>query len=205
MSPFDAEIMALWALSAELEGDDSGADHGYRAALALRDEEAGPPPDPHEGLARLAAYGGARPVQALSAERGAQPIWLITDAASELRGEAPVSGPHVALMALGLVPDGKADNGSAASGGEAPGRPTVHLFFRDGEGLRAFALLPGSLRCESAVAAAAAIGKGPLVAGEATRARIDLDRAEELRRASAPPSGQRDAREREAREGAGKD
>ena len=65
LSPFDSEIMALWALLAELDGRDADADRGYRAALALRDEEASPPPDPHEGLARLAAYGEARPVVAL--------------------------------------------------------------------------------------------------------------------------------------------
>ena len=80
--------------------------------------------------------------------------------------------------------DGRSGNGGAAAAG---GEPAAHLFLRDGEGPRAFALLPGSLRAESAAAAAAAIGAGPLVAGEATRARIDLDRVEELRRTAAPP------------------
>ncbi len=102
MSPLDAEIMALWALLAELDGDDDDADRGYRAALALRDEEAVSPPDPHEGLARLAAYGSTRPVAALRAERAAAPLWLVSDAATELRGPAPVDGPHVVVMALGL-------------------------------------------------------------------------------------------------------
>ncbi len=69
LSPLDSEIMALWSLLAELDGNDTDADRGYRAALALRDEEACPPPEPHEGLARLAAYGSARPCAALSPAR----------------------------------------------------------------------------------------------------------------------------------------
>ncbi len=136
--PCDSEIMALWALSAELDGNDAGADRAYRAALALRDDEANPPPDPHEGLARLAAYGGARPVAALDAARAGQPLWLVTDPATELRagpdGEGPPGGdPVVVVMALGLVAD-------------APGR---RVFFRDGGGPRAFALIAGALRPDS--------------------------------------------------------
>jgi DNA-binding response OmpR family regulator len=125
MSPFDSEIMALQALLAELEGKDAEADHGYRAALALRDEEACPPPDPHEGLARLAAYGAARPVAALSPERAAQPFWIVSDPATELRARAAGGGapavdprqPHVVVMGLGLTADG-------------PGT----VFFREGSG-----------------------------------------------------------------------
>ncbi len=196
MSPVDAEIMALWALIAELDGEDTTADHASRAALALRDEEAGPPPDPHEGLARLAAYAagvGARPVTALRPERAAEPLWLISDPATELRGEAPVQGPHVAVMALGLIAGAPFQDGSAPILGDARERPPTgapaQLFLRDGEGPRAFALLAGSLRAESAASAAAALGAGPLVAGEATRPRLDLDRVAELRRSPAPAPG----------------
>jgi DNA-binding response OmpR family regulator len=163
MSPFDAEVMALWALLAELDGDDARADHGYRAALALRTEEATPAPDPHEGLARLAAYDGAGPVAALSPARAGQPLWLVADPATELRGPPPAEGPLVVVMGLGV--------GAGAAG---------KAFFRDGDGPCAFALLSGTLRPE--VIAAAALGKGPLVAAEPTQAILDLARADELRR-----------------------
>ncbi len=48
-SPLDAEAMALRALLAELEGRDADADRGYRAAIALRQDEDAAPPDPFEG------------------------------------------------------------------------------------------------------------------------------------------------------------
>jgi DNA-binding response OmpR family regulator len=169
MSPFDAEIMALWALLAELDGHDADADHGYRAALALRDEEAGPPPEPHEGLARLAAYAGARPEVALLSERSREPLWLVSDPVAELRPGAlpPVSGPHVVVMALGLTTAAK---------------PPGALFFRDGkDSPRAFALMAGALRPETVAAVLAGLGSGPLVAAEPTRGRLDLARVEELR------------------------
>ena len=168
MSPFDAEIMALWALLAELDGDDAAADHGYRAALALRDEEAAPAPDPHDGLARLAAYEGARPVAALSPDRAGQPLWLVTDPVAELRaGTAPAEGPIVVVLGLGL-------------GAEAPGT----VLFRDGGGPRAFALLRGALRSEAVAAALAGLGPGPIVAAEPTAACLDLARIDALRRAA---------------------
>jgi DNA-binding response OmpR family regulator len=163
MSPFDAEVMALWALLAELDGDDPCADHVYRAALALRTEEATPAPDPHEGLARLAAYEGARPVAALAPGRSGQPLWLVADPVVELRGPAPVEGPLVVVIGLGV-------------GSGAPAK----AFFRDGDGPRAFALLAGTLLPETV--AAAALGQGPLVAAESTRSILDLARTDELRR-----------------------
>jgi hypothetical protein len=166
LSPFDTEVMALWALLAELDGRGDDAGRGYRAALALRNEETAPPPDPHEGLARLAAYGGARPVAALSPERASQPIWLVADPVAELRSgaPAPVAGPVVALVPLGLTAEG----------------PAV-LFFRDGGGPRAFALLAGALRPEVSAAALAKIGTGPLVASATAASVVDLARIEELR------------------------
>lgn len=164
-SPFDAEIMALWALAAELDGHDDDAGRGYRAALALRHDEDTPPPDPHEGLARLDAYAGARPAPSLRPERAGAPLWLVADPARELALGAPSGeGPHVVVMALGL-------------GGDGPGA----LFFRDGDGPRAFALLSGALRAESAAAALARLGRGPIVAAEATRSRLDVARIEALR------------------------
>jgi DNA-binding response OmpR family regulator len=170
MSPLDAEIMALWALLAELDGNDRDADRGYRAALALRDDEASSPPDPHEGLARLAAYGGQRPATALGPERASVPLWLVSDAATELRGPAPVEGPHVVVMALGL---------------QGPGpRPAGAVFFREGDGKAAFALLADALRPESVAPVLARLGTGALVTTEATRARLDLARIEALRGAA---------------------
>ncbi len=67
-------------------------------------------------------------------------------------------------MALGLVAD--------AQGA---------LFFRDGEGPRAVALIAGALRPDALAAVLAGLGSGPLVASEPTRARLDLARIEELR------------------------
>jgi CheY-like chemotaxis protein len=163
-SPLDAEPVGLAALVAELEGRDADADRGYRAALALRQDEASPAPDPYEGLARLAAYGDARPAVALAPRRAGQPLWLVTDPAQELKGVAPSGpGPHVAVMALGIAAEGSG------------------VFLRDGEGPRAFALLAGPARPDAVAAALARLGGGPLVASEATRAAVDLGRIEELR------------------------
>jgi DNA-binding response OmpR family regulator len=172
LSPFDAELMALRALLAELDGDDDDADRGYRAALALRDDEADSPPDPHEGLARLAAYAGARPVAALGPARGSEPLWLVSDPVTELRDPAPTAGPHVVVMALGLH--------GTASGPRPPGA----VFFRDGDGEAAFALLADALRPETVAAVLDRLGTGPLVATEATRARLDLARIDALRGAA---------------------
>ncbi len=185
-SPFDAEIMGLQALLAELSGRDSDADHGYRAALALRDEEACAAPDPHEGLARLAAYGDARPVPALRPGRAGQPLLVVSDAA-ELRepqatGAAGVSGPHVVVTSLGV------------GGGEKGA-----VFVRDGDGARAFLLLASSLRAESVAGALATlgpVGAGELYAAPATRERIDLARVRSLREGPPKPNG---ARSRDAR------
>ncbi len=164
-SPLDAEAMALRALLAELEGRDADADRGYRAAIALRQDEDAAPPDPFEGLARLAAYGGARPTTCLPDHRKSQGIWVVTDPVRELR-EGPPGGaaPGIVLLSLGL-----------ATGG--PGA----LFFRDGPGARAFALMAGATREGAVAAASALIGAGRLLGGEATRARIDLDRIEARR------------------------
>ena len=164
-SPLDAEAMALRALLAELEGRDVDADRGYRAALALRQDEDAAPPDPFEGLARLAAYGAARLTTILPEHRKSQGIWVVTDPVRELR-EGPPGGaaPGIVLLSLGLATSG-------------PGA----LFFRDGPSPRAFALMVGAAREEAVAAACARIGAGRLLGGEATRARIDLELVEALR------------------------
>lgn len=58
VAPLDAEAMALFGLARELAGEDHAAGLAYRAALALADGVLDGP-DPWQGLARLARYGGA--------------------------------------------------------------------------------------------------------------------------------------------------
>jgi CheY-like chemotaxis protein len=164
ISPFDAETMALCALSAELAGDDDNAGRGYRAALALRDEEAPAPPDPREGLARLAVYGAARPVSALAHVGAAGPFWLVSDPVVELRHGPPpmVEGARAIVLALGLTAEG-------------PGT----LFFREG-GPRALVIMAGAMRAETVAAALGQLGGGRVVAADPTRERLDLLRIEAL-------------------------
>lgn len=146
-APLDAEVASLQALRAELGGDDEGAARGYRAALALRHDEGDECPDPHEGLARLAAYGAARPVAALSPRFRGAPLWIVTDPARELPGAAPDGvGEAVVVLSLAL--------GAAATS------TVPHLRER---GDRAFALLPTDLRPEQAGPLLARLGGGPLV------------------------------------------
>lgn len=159
-APLDAEVMALLALTAELAGADDDADHGYRAALALRREEDTPAPDPHDGLARLAAYADARPTATLRPERAGAPVWVVTDPVAELGGPCPAGdAPCIALLALGVTADG-------------PGA----IYFRDGDGPRAFALMAGAARVESIEQAIVRLGGGRVVAAELTRATIDVAR-----------------------------
>jgi len=162
-SPFDAEVMALSALAAELEGHDGDADRGYRAALALRQDEDTPPPDPHEGLARLEAYGGARPVAALGEGLAETPVYLVTDPVTELAGALPA--PCVVVTALGLSGD-----------------TTGTLFFREprqGAGGRVFVLMADSMRAETAGAVLGRLAaNGPILGSEA---RLDLARVAALR------------------------
>jgi DNA-binding response OmpR family regulator len=164
-SPLDAEAMALRALLAELDGRDRDADRAYRAAIALRQDEDAGSPDPFEGLARLAAYGAARPTTSLTKPRESEPIWIVTDPIHELPAGPPGGEPRgVVLLSLGLATSG-------------PGA----LYVRDGASPRAFALMAGSMRDGAVAAACARIGAGKLVGREATRERIDLDRAESQR------------------------
>ncbi len=134
-APLDAEVMAYEALRAELEGRDEDAARGYRATLALRHEEDSDGPDPHEGLARLAAYGDARPVASLGERwRGAGALTVRDLAGGEPGGDGERG---VVVTALSLAPHGEGT-----------------VYFREGSD-RAFALVTTDLRPERA---------GPLVA-----------------------------------------
>src|SRR5581483_9571215 len=86
-------------------GDDADADRAYRAALALMDERVSDDASPHEGLARLRAYEGARVVPTFE-HRGRRALWLVGDVASEW-GLGPPNGAKVdvVVFALGLVPN----------------------------------------------------------------------------------------------------
>lgn len=139
IAPMDAEVMALEALRAELDGRDRDADRGYRATLALGYDEDGEGPDPHEGLARLAMYGAARPVTALDARWHAAPARLVAEPRT-----ATVRDDRLTVMAL-----------SIASAGD-------HVFLRAGHD-RAFALLACDLRPERALAALARVSAGRVV------------------------------------------
>lgn len=100
LAGFDAEVMLLSALAAELLGHDRDAAAGYRAALALGQHEDDTGAMARAGLARLEAYGPARPVGALdplhvaSLARRGSASGLVSPA-----GEAST----VTLHALGLA------------------------------------------------------------------------------------------------------
>lgn len=138
--PLDAEVMAYEALRAELEGRDDDATRGYRATIALRREEDCDAPDPYEGLARLAAYGDARPVTSLGEawrDAGARVVSDPTQPVLSVEDGPSADALVVVVMALSL-----ASNGDGA------------VYFRQGRE-RAFALVTTDLRPERA---------GPLVA-----------------------------------------
>jgi hypothetical protein len=75
------------------------------------------------------------------------------------------------VLSLGLSPP---RSGLAGRSGGA-------IALRSGAGPRAFALMAGAPRDEALAAALASLGAGPLVASEATRARLDLERIAALR------------------------
>ncbi len=168
LSPLDAEVMGLEAVRAELAGRDADADRAFRAALALRTDEGAPGPDPWDGLARLAAYGPARPVPALAVSP--RTLWLVTDPSVELSRAPPrdAEAPVAVLMALGLTDTNTTDAAGAAGAAGATGL----LSYREGGG-RAFVLTAGGL--DSASAAARARHDVPIVAHEPTWLRVDLD------------------------------
>lgn len=166
LNPLDADVLSLEALRAEFEGRDDDASRGYRAALALRHDEDADGPDPHEGLARLAAYGRARPVPALDARFGQAPLWIVADAPGELARPAPpgTEGPTIVVLALALT-----------------GASEVAMHLRE-NGARAFALCPTDLRPEHLGPLLARLGPGPLVA--VNGAAVDLAGLDESRAAA---------------------
>ena len=176
-APLDAEVTGLWALLAELEGRDEEADRGYRAALALRVDEGQAAPDPYEGLARLGAYGGARPVQALPPALGGAAVFVVGEPRIELGRLPGGPDPIVVVLALGL------GAGGARHGAGPRGGPHGHgaLFLRAGEGPaaggaspRGFVLLAEALTTESLASALERIGAGHVRAGESTLAHLDV-------------------------------
>ncbi len=144
--PLDAEVASLQALRAELGGRDVEAARAWRAAFALRDDEGADAPDPREGLARLDAYRGARPVAALGPQFREAPTYVVLDPARELGGGPDAfDGPTVVAIPLSL--------------GAEPEAATPHLRER---GDLAFALLPTDLRPDRAGPLLARLGVGPL-------------------------------------------
>jgi DNA-binding response OmpR family regulator len=129
VSMLDADVLALAALCAELAGQDDEAARGYAASLALCHEEGAPAPHPRAGLARLVAYGNARPVAALPAAFLGAPAWVVEGEADELAAGPPASiaaARVVVVLGLGL---------------EAA--PSEAVYFREGTDRLAFAILPG--------------------------------------------------------------
>jgi DNA-binding response OmpR family regulator len=149
-APLDAEAMALEGLLAEIEGRDDDAGRAYRAALALRHDEDDLPPHPLEGLARLAAYGDARPIARLPGDFRGADVWVAAQA-SDLAAPPPAiarSPRWIALIPLGL------EDGARA------------VYVRADAG-HAFALVAGTARGDAAARAVAALGLGPVELGAA--------------------------------------
>jgi DNA-binding response OmpR family regulator len=160
VSMLDADVLALAALCAELAGHDEEATGGYAASLALRHEEDAPAPHPHAGLARLAAYGDARPVASLSAAFRGAPVWLVESEARELACGPPegLAGRVVVVLGLGIE----------AAQGDA-------VYFREGTGDLAFVLLPGPLSARAISALCARYALGRAAALESTARVFDVD------------------------------
>lgn len=166
LAPLDPEVVTLDALRAELAGEDADADRWYRAALALRDDAGAPPPDPREGLARLAAYAG---LARAAAPRTLGPTWTawLPDALEpSARGPEPPR-PWVILTTIGLTP--------------SDGAP-IHL--RAGDD-RAIAASLGDERPETIAAMMRALGATTVHASEAARRRFGVDRVDALLRGAA--------------------
>lgn len=164
VAPLEADVVALAALAAELEGDDALASRGYRAALALAHEEQPAGPDPRAALARLDAFRGARPVEALDPRFHGVPWWLVADE-EELGAEPPQPGPLLVVLGLGL-------------GGDA-------VYLRQGAE-RAFALLAGGLRPEALDALEKRLGPAPRLTLASTRRMM----GQEQTGAEPPPNAQ---------------
>jgi DNA-binding response OmpR family regulator len=160
IAPLDADVVALDALRAELGERDVLADRWYRAALVLRDDPSAPPPDPFEGIARIAAYAGMPRVEGIEPGWTA---WLIDDLRTLDREREPPR-PWVLVTTIGLS--------SAADA-------AIHL--RAGEG-RAVAASLGEQRAETLASVLRTLHTGAIVANDEARARLELTRVEALLR-----------------------
>jgi DNA-binding response OmpR family regulator len=163
LAPLDAEVVALDALRAELAGDDYDAERWYRAALVLGDDASAAPPDPGEGLARLAAYRGLARADELDREWSLPRAWIVAELRAIDREPEPAR-PWVLVTTVGL---------SAAI--DAP----IHL---RASADRAVATSLGAQRPETLAAALDRLALGAIVATDDTRKRLDLDRVETLRK-----------------------
>jgi DNA-binding response OmpR family regulator len=164
-SPFDAEAMALLSLLAELDGRDEAAGRGYRAALALGRDEDLAGPHPLEGLARLALYRDAVPVDRFPKELVGAPARI----ASDVEDLEHLDSSEVTVLLLGVSPDATA------------------AYFRVSPE-RAFVLLAASGRPETVAAALDRIGIGRVSRVEGSAAPLDVERIERLRKPIATPS-----------------
>jgi hypothetical protein len=169
-APLDADVFALESLRAEVEGRDADAARGYRATLALRHEESAEPPDPHDGLARLASFGDARPVATLSDAFRAAPVRIVVDPVRELAAQTTVgaTAPLITVFALAIA-DG-----------------THGAVYLRASGVRAFATITTDLRAERAAPLLAAIGGGPLTVEESGPDVLALSALREEHRRKAP-------------------
>ncbi len=103
VSPLDGEAMALFGLMSELAGHDRDADRAYRAALALQGELVAEEVSPTEGLARLAAYAGARAVPTFE-HHDRHSLWFVPNAVAHSAALAVFDNPpDVTVFTLGLV------------------------------------------------------------------------------------------------------
>lgn len=167
VAPLDAEAMALLGVACELKGSDRDADRAYRAALALREERVTEDVFPQEGLARLAAYQGARAVPGFD-HHGKKKLWFVSEATSELALGPPAGGePDVIVLALGLT---TAETGATYSR-LAPDR-------------HAFLIATGAMNERLAARIAQSFDQPTLLAHPPTAARIGLARATTLSQAA---------------------
>lgn len=138
VAPLDTSMLALAVLIEELSGHDALASRGYRALLALTQGDEREGHDARAGLARLDAYGNARPVAQLTDPFQAAPVQVVDDGSINTHA---TSGPLVIAAGLGL-------------GGDA-------IYWRQGPGPVAFALYAGQPPTAPDLLSAEADGQAP--------------------------------------------
>lgn len=159
IAPLDAEAVSLLAVREEALGHDARAAQLYRAAWVLGDDESIAPPDPREGLARLASFAGAERVTTPGAHETAK---LVDDWSVDLDGEGLV------LATIGVVH-----------------RVDAAVFFRRSHD-HTFAVSLGEGTPETWAYVLDRLGVRHVHASPETRARLDLPRLSSLRRPEAP-------------------